>query len=448
MIDQAVRRVLHVKFALGLFEDPYVDAGQAPALFDTSAQRNLAHRAAQKSIVLLKNQDNILPLSKAISSLAVIGPNADSRRNLVGDYSYAAHIELLIQMQGQGLSDTPLPDKMDLATSFVDVCAILPAIRDRVSADTTVHYAQGSDILDADTEGFAAALEAARKADVAVVVVGDKSGLTLDCSTGEFRDRASLTLPGVQEDLVKAVIASGTPTVVVLVNGRPVSSPWIAENAHAIVEAWFPGEEGGTAVADVLFGDYNPGGKLPLTITRSVGQVPLFYNRKPSGARSFPYGPYVDSSNEPLYPFGFGLSYTSFELSDLTISSHTLNADGSVDVAVTVQNMGGVAGDEVVQLYTRHENASVTRPVKELKGFKRVTLEPGATIRVTFTLFANQLAYFDRRMEYVIEPGTVQIMVGNSSTNTPLVGETVIGKRSADLRRKKVFFGQTTLSTL
>ena len=448
LIDRAVRRHLRMKFALGLFENPYVAADRVLEVFDTPAQRELAYRAAQKSMVLLKNDDNLLPLAKELDSLAVIGPNADNVRNLLGDYSYPAHIELLIAMQGRGLSDTPLPENMDLEATFVEIQPVLSAIRKKVGAKTAIHYAQGCDVLSDDRSGFAAAVEAARRSDVAVVVVGDKAGLALDCSTGEFRDRTTLDLPGVQEGLVKAVIETGTPTVVVFANGRPVSSPWIAEHAGAILEAWFPGEEGAAAVADVLFGDYNPGGKLPLTIVRNAGQVPLFYNHKPSGARSFPYGPYVDCSNEPLFPFGFGLSYTTFALADLVIHSQTLEAGDSVNVSVTVANTGDRAGDEVVQLYTRHEHASVTRPIKELKGFKRVSLAPGEARRVTFTLYANQLAYFDRSMAYVIEPGIVEIMVGNSSTATLLTGSVEIPTRSDDLRAQKVFFSDVEIQPI
>jgi beta-glucosidase len=426
MVDEAVARSLRMKFELGLFEKPYVDVRAAAAIFDTPPQRELAYRIAQQSMVLLKNEQHLLPLRKEIRALAVIGPNADDIRNLLGDYSYAAHIQLLVDFKGQGLSDTPLPADMSDENIFVPMQSVLAAIGAKVSEDTALHYAQGCTVLGDATDGFAAAIAAAQQAEVAIVVVGDKSGLTKDCSTGEFRDRTTLTLPGVQEELVKAIVATGTPTVVVYTNGRPVSSPWIAEHVPAILEAWLPGEEGAPAIADVLFGDLNPGGKLPLTVVRNAGQIPLFYNHKPSGAKSFLYGPYVDCSNEPLYPFGFGLSYTTFAFSDLTLSATELTGSDTLTVSATVTNTGAVAGDEVVQFYTRTLGASVTRPVKELRGFQRITLQPGEAKRVTFHLHLHQTAYYDRTMRFVVESGTLQVMVGNSSVNLPLTGEVVI----------------------
>lgn len=436
LVDQAVGRLLRMKFALGLFEQPYVDPTVVAARFDTTEQRQLAYTIAQKSLVLLKNENNLLPLAKDLGTIAVIGPNADDVRNLVGDYSYPAHIELLLAMKGAGLSETPLPDDLDMAATFVPIQSVLTAIRAKVSPTTQIHYAKGCDVLGESTAGFADAVAAAQQADVAIVVVGDKSGLTLDCSTGEFRDRSTLTLPGVQEELVKAIVATGKPVVVVLTNGRPVSSPWIAENVPALLEAWFPGEEGAAAVADALFGDLNPGGKLPLTVVRNAGQIPRFYNHKPSGARSFLYGPYVDASNEPLFPFGFGLSYTNFALSDLTLSAQQATAQDSVIIGVTVTNTGAVTGDEVVQLYTRTHGASVTRPVKELRGFQRLTLQPGESQRVNFHLAVAQTAYYDQAMRYVVEPGTLEVMVGNSAANGPLSAQIEITGESMAIVNK------------
>lgn len=439
MVDEAVARNLRLKFELGLFENPYVDPATVAAIFDTPEQRQLAHHIAQQSMVLLKNEDNLLPLAKDVGSLAVIGPNADDIRNLLGDYSYAAHIQLLVDFKGQGLSDTPLPEDMSDENIFMPMQSVLEAIRTKVSPATQIHYAQGCTVLGESTDGFATAVAAAEQADVAIVVVGDKSGLTKDCSTGEFRDRATLTLPGVQEELVRAIVATGKPTVVVYTNGRPVSSPWIAENASAILEAWFPGEEGAPAIADVLFGDHNPGGKLPVTIARNAGQIPLFYNHKPSGANSFPYGSYVDCSNEPLYPFGFGLSYTTFDLRDLTLSATELTGSDTLTISATVTNTGGVAGDEVVQLYTRTLGATVTRPIKELRGFQRLTLASGESKCVTFRLHLHQTAYYSRDMRFVVEPGTLQVMVGNSSENLPLTGEVAIVGDVVEVGNEKRF---------
>ena len=446
LIDEAVRRSLRLKFEMGLFEDPYVDEGAVDAIFDTPEQRQLAYQIAQQSMTLLKNDDDLLPLPKNISSIAVIGPNADDIRNLVGDYSYPAHIELLVALKGQGLTETPLPDEMTLDDIFVPMQSILSAIRERVGEDSVVHYAKGCAVLDESTEGFAEAVQAAEQADVAIVVVGDKSGLTLDCSTGEFRDRSTLTLPGVQEELVEAIVATGKPVVVVFANGRPVSSPWIAENVLAILEAWFPGEEGAAAVADVLFGDINPGGKLPLSILHNAGQIPLFYNHKPSGARSFLYGPYVDCTNEPLFPFGFGMSYTQFEFSNFSVSAETVATNGNLAIQVDVSNVGEVVGDEVVQLYTRTIGASVTRPVKELRGFQRLSLNPSETKRVTFHLDLAQTAYYDKEIKFVVEPGRVEVMVGNSSANLPLTAQIVIQGETVNIVRDKCFVCESVVA--
>jgi len=256
-----------------------------------------------------------------------------------------------------------------------------------------------------------------------VVVVGGRSGLLPEYTCGETRDRAELSLPGVQEELVKAVYETGTPVVVVVVDGRPLALEWIAANVPAIIEAWLPGEEGGNAVADVLFGDYNPGGKLPISLPAKVGQIPVYYGHKPSGGRSQFWGDYVDSKSEPLYEFGYGLSYTSFEFSNLSIEPKKVKRDGKVVVKADVKNTGDRAGDEVVQLYINDVVASITRPVKELKGFERVTLKPGQKKTVTFELAAESLAFYDRDMKLVVEPGVFKVMVGRSSKDILLEGE-------------------------
>lgn len=414
LIDIAVRRVLTQKFALGLFENPYVDPGVVA--FDTTEDRQLAHTIAVQSMVLLKNDDNLLPLSKNLNSIAVIGPNADSIRNLFGDYAYPAHIETLREMKhDNNVFDSPMPDAVEAADDFIVASSILTAIRAKASPETVIHYAKGCEVLSDSTDGFAEAVEAARQAQVAIVVVGDKAGLTDDCTSGEARDRADLRLPGVQGELVKAIYDTGTPIVLVLVNGRPVSLEWMADSVPAILEAWFPSEEGANAVADVLFGDANPGGKLPITFPRSVGQVPIFYSHRPSGGRSHWKEHYVETSSKPLYPFGYGLSYTQFEFSNMQIEPASAGAGETVTVQVDVTNTGGRAGDEVVQLYTHQYVSHVTRPVKELKGFQRVTVEPGQTRTVSFQMKVNQLGFYDQNLNFVVEPGEVEVMVGNSS---------------------------------
>ena len=297
---------------------------------------------------------------------------------------------------------------------------MLEGIRRVVSPETILHYAPGCEVSDRSKRGFQEAIEAAEKSEVAVLVVGGKSGLTQDCTCGEFRDRADIGVPGVQEELIQAVYETGTPVVLVLINGRPFSIPWIAEHVPAIVEAWLPGEAGGAAVAEVLFGDYNPGGKLPITFPRSAGQVPVYYNRKPSGGRSQWYGDYVAMSAQPLFSFGHGLSYTRFEYENLRIEPGKVGVTGEVEIGIDIKNVGERRGDEVVQLYIHDVLATVTRPVMELKGFKRLALNPGEKTTVTFTLSIAQCGFYDRNMEFVVEPGRVDVMVGSSSGDVRL----------------------------
>jgi len=313
---------------------------------------------------------------------------------------------------------------------------VLEAIQRKVSPQTQVHYAQGCGVLESSTAGFAEAVAAAKQSDVIILVMGDKAGLAEGCTSGEANDRASLDLPGVQADLVRAVYETGTPVVLVLTTGRPVSLGWIAQDIPAILEAWFPGEEGADAIADVLFGDVNPGGKLPISFPRSVGQVPVFYAHKPSGGRSHWKGKYVEIDSQPQYPFGYGLSYTIFQYSDLQIGAQQVGAHDTVTIRVNVCNSGEREGDEIVQLYTHTRDASVTRPVKELRGFKRVTLQPGETRAVTFQLSVKQLAYYNRALEYVVEPGTVDVMVGSSSEAIHQQGTFTIVGESATIHSK------------
>jgi beta-glucosidase len=445
LIDVSVRRVLTQKFDQGLFKNPYIDGGAV--VLDTPEQRQLSRQIAQKSIVLLKNEDDLLPLDKQIDSLAVIGPNANVVRNLFGDYAFPAHIETLIETRNKdNVFDQPLPDDIQNAEDFIPAISVLEAIRAKVGPGAQMHYARGCDVIEPSTEGFAEAVEAARRAQVAIVVVGDKAGLTDTCTSGETRDRADLHLPGVQSQLVKAVYDTGTPVVLVLVNGRPVSLGWIAESVPAILEAWFPAEEGANAIADVLFGDVNPGGKLPITFPRSVGQVPAFYGHKPSGGRSHWKVDYVAASVKPLYPFGYGLSYTRFAYGNLRIAPANVQAGDEVTVQVDITNVGERQGDEVVQLYTHQEVPFVTRPVKELRAFKRVTLEPQQTRTVTFRIAVNQLGFYDRDYHFVIEPGTVEVMIGSSSQDIHCTGSFIITGEKTDIGGKKVFLSNAQVS--
>jgi beta-glucosidase len=422
-LDLSVSRVLNMKFRLGLFDNPYVNPEATEKVIDTPADRELALEAAHKSIILLKNDKNLLPLNKAIRSIAVIGPNADSQRNLLGDYTYASHSAFELKPKENGdLELVKKNIKVDMVAA-PKIVSILEGIKASVGKNTKVIYAKGCAVKDPSKAGFSAAVKAAKAADIAVVVVGDKSGLMPDNTSGEMRDRDMLALPGVQEDLVKAIYETGTPVVLVLVNGRPYTMKWLAEKIPAIINAWEPGEEGGRAVADVLFGDYNPGGKLPNSFPLNEGQIPTYYAHKPSGRKSAPWTDYVDGSAKALFEFGFGLSYTTFKFSNLEMEKTKISSHGVLKIKVDVKNTGKRAGDEVVQVYINDIVASVTRPVKELKAFERVHLKPGEQKTVAFDVHADQLAFYNRKMERKVEPGIFKVMVGRSSEDILLEGE-------------------------
>ena len=434
-VNTAVRRHLQKKFELGLFDNPYVDESRVLEVFESPEQRELAREIACQSMVLLKN-DGVLPLKKSIGTLAVVGPNADHARGQLGDYSYDATVELMAFQAPENSSFVDL-DEEALVRYSPKITTILEGLRAAVSPDTKVLYARGCDNLDPDTSGFDKAVRIAEQADVVVLVLGDRSGLVPECTTGETRDSADLRLPGVQEGLARAVLATGKPVVAVLVNGRPYAIPWLDEDANAILEAWLPGEEGGAATAEVLFGDFNPGGKLPLTFPRHVGQLPIYYNHKPSGMKSHWYGDYVSEKATPLYSFGHGLSYTTFEYGALTINPKQAPRGQTVEISLKVTNTGDARGDEVVQLYIRDEYASSPRPMKELKGYTRLTLDPGASKIVTFGLPVDQLAFYDTDLNLVLEPGRIFVMVGSSSADIRLTGEfEIIGEGKLPVKER------------
>lgn len=415
--EAAVRRVLRVKFELGLFEQPYVDLARAVAVTVTELPRRraLAREIAGKSLVLLRN-DGVLPLAAdASGTVAVIGPNADEPRHLYGDYTYPAHVEALREMREDGGNVFAMPPAGDGGLEAVQVEAetVLGALRRRLGG--RVRYARGCTVNGSDRSGFDEAVALAAEASVTVLVLGDKAGLTRDCTSGESRDRASLDLPGVQEELLRAVVATGTPAVLVLVGGRPAGSAWAHEHCAAVLAAWLPGQEGAEAIADALLGALNPGGKLPISWPRGTGQIPVYYGHKPTGGRSHWKVDYVDGPSSPLYPFGYGLSYTTFTLSGAAVAEREVPWSGALSATVTVTNTGGRAGDEVVQLYVRRRRAGVTRPVLELKGFVRVGLAPGEASTVTFRVPAGHLGFYDQDLAYAVPPGTVEVLVGTSS---------------------------------
>jgi beta-glucosidase len=397
LVDRAVRRVLELKFRLGLFDHPYVDLAQAERVVHSQEHQQLALQVAREGIVLLKNQNDLLPLKKDLKSIAVIGPNADDRWNQLGDYS-----------------PSMVPQK---------VITVLEGIKQAVSPATQVMYVKGCDVIGGKAD-FAKAVEIARHASVAVVVVGEhpSNGGKGDVppTDGEAYDVASLNLTGAQEDLVKAIQATGTPIVLVLINGRPLSIPWAAEHVPAIVEAWEPGERGGEAVADVLFGDVNPSGRLAITVPRSSGQLPAYYNYKPSKEywiqQAWSHdGGYADMPGTPLYPFGYGLSYTNFTYANLRISPSQISPAGSAEVSVDMTNTGKRPGVETIQMYLHERYTPVATPVKNLRGFQRVALNPGETKTVTMKLTPNDLMLLDEEMHWKVVPGTFDVMIGRSS---------------------------------
>lgn len=385
-LDQAARRVLEVKFKMGLFDHPYVDEDDADVVVHTKESVEKTLQAARESIVLLKNAANFLPLPQNLHSIAVIGPLAD--RISLGGYAW----DLIPRSQ---------------------VITPLDGVR-KLAKDATIHYTEGCKVTRSIPNGIEVAAAAARGCEVALVFVGN-SGET----ESEGHDRSDLSLPGVQADLIKAIAATGTPTVVILLNGSPVLMRGWLEVTSAVVEAWYPGETGGQAIAEVLFGKVNPSGKLPINFPRNIGQLPLYYNNKPSGRNEG----YVDEGGAALFPFGFGLSYSHFDYQDLEIHSE----DGKqFSISFNLSNLGPMDGDEIVQLYVHDVISTFTRPVKELKGFQRVHLAVGETKKVSFELKADQLGYVTRDGKYEIEPGEFKVWLAGASDKPNLEGSLIV----------------------
>ena len=403
-VDDACRRILRLKFDLGLFDQKRtIDLSDGPRLIGCESHRREALEAATQSIVLLKNQGDLLPLPEDLKQIAVIGPNADDEIAQLGDWTFMGVIN----------SVHARTEREFLASiSRENVTTVLRGIQERVEDGTQVNYIRGCDVLDDDLDGIPAAVELARQADVAILVVGDSL-----LQNGEVRDRANLDLSGGQQQLLEAVHATGTPMVVVLINGKPLSIPWVAEHADAIVEAWNPGSEGGEAVAHILFGDRVPSGKLAITFPHHVGQQPVYYNQIPGWHRDR----YGDMPAEPLYPFGYGLSYTSYQYSNLEVITPQLKPGEPLVVDVSVTNIGNWAGTEVVQLYINDLFSSVTTPIKELKAFQRVVLDPGETKTIHLEVSFDELALVNKDLVFVVEPGAFDVMVGGSSRDQDLL---------------------------
>lgn len=414
-LDVALRRLFTTRMRLGMFDpEELVPYTQIPfEVNDSPLHQSLALEIARESMVLLKNNNQILPLDKELKSITVIGPHADWDEVLWGNYNGTP-------------SQTVTP---------------LEGIRAAVSLATKVSYAQGCGVTSRDTSGFDEAVELALKSDVVVMVLGlsqaveGEEGQQEGVEAGEKStgDRVGLDLPGVQEDLLKAVHAAGVPIVLVLINGSAISINWADEHVDAILEAWYPGQAGGTAIADVLFGDYNPAGRLPVTFYKALDQLPPFRDYNMAG-RTYRY-----LSDEPLYPFGYGLSFTRFEYSNLQIVPEQIGTNDTVEISFEVTNTGALAGDEVVQLYVRDPESSVVRPLKELKGFARLYLQPDQSRTVHFQMAASQMSFFENGAHW-LEPGKIEVMVGASSADIRLRGEFEIVGNKADVSAERIFF--------
>jgi beta-glucosidase len=410
-IDDACRKVLEAKYKLGLFEDPYRYCNEQKEKTEIMSEANLkaARDIAERSFVLLKNNDNVLPLKKS-GTIALIGPLADNKRNMLGTWSVSG----------------------DPAKSVT----IMQGIKNVAGSNVNILYAKGANISD-DTmlikrvnvfgteidvdkrspqEMIDEAVQTANKADVVVAVLGEAADMT-----GESSSMSNIGLQESQKNLLKALVKTGKPIVLLLMNGRPMTLTWEAENVPAILDTWFGGTEAGNAVADVLFGDYNPSGKITASFPRNVGQIPIYYNHLNTGR---PFNPgdspkfksdYLDVSNDPLYPFGYGLSYTTFSYSDITLSNKNLKAGGKIMASVNITNTGTRKGKETVQMYTRQMVGSIARPVKELKGFQQIVLEPGETKKVTFPISVDDLKFYNSDLKYVYERGAFKVFIGANS---------------------------------
>jgi|BioPla2DNA2_1021312.scaffolds.fasta_scaffold02552_11 beta-glucosidase len=474
IINRSVKRVLRQKFQLGLFENPYPRRNDIKKYYYNTDNDRMSFELAQKSLVLLKN-DGILPLKKNIKSIAVIGPHSDSLRLMFGGYTYPAVLDMILEVNviAEGMEEyvsyskiekkapdtypgsnitveNPMVESM-LRSMFEKSQTILQAIRNTCK-NAKIYHARGCDYAGSDRSGFKQAVEAVKAADVAILAIGGKLGWAQSSTMGENLDSMNIGLPGVQEDLAREVLAAGKPTVVLHLSGRPLNSEFITENCNALLECWSPSVWGGQAIASALFGDFNPSGKLPVTVARNAGQIPIYYNH----VNGVSYhnksifkqeNMYVDGPEKPLFYFGQGLSYTRFEYSNLRLDKE-VRSDGKLTVSVDVRNAGRKDGAEVVQLYIADELSSMLRPNKELAGFKRVELKAGETKTVVFTVRVSQFAFLDISMKWKVEAGDMTVMIGSSSEDIRLRDTfRIIGSAYVDAS-KRGFYADTRINTL
>ena len=472
LIDRAVRRILTTKCKLGIIDTPYTDKNLLQEAYETPAPMEHSLKAARESIVLVKN-DGVLPLNKEIKKIAVIGPHADSIRLLFGCYTYPATLDMMISgsmkdMAGMSDSDDASDNKQEGdAAQYYEGCnirvdnpmvdgilqkafgPITPTILASIKAkcpDAEIIYERGCDVAGTNRQGFDSSLAAAKAADVVILTLGGKYGWGNNCTIGEGIDSDTIGLPGVQEELAKLIFETGTPSIMVHMDARPLSSEYISKNYPAIIENWFPGSTGGQALADVLFGDYNPAGRLPVTVARNAGQIPIYATHKKGNsyakAKGMILNKYVEGSKLPLHYFGEGHSYTSFSYSDLRLDK-TVKAEGEINLSCDITNVGARDGEEVVQVYVTDDLASMLRPNMELAGFKRVFIEAGKTKRVTFTMRADQFAFLDKDMKWVVEAGTMTVKVGSSSNTIHLTDSFEIENTAYIDGKKRGFFAKT-----
>lgn len=475
IIDEAVSNVLTSKFELGLFENPYVDEAVVINSMSNEESVEVSKKLTEESIILLKNEESILPLGTK-KKVAVIGPHGGLMRPSISGYTAMAYYELIMEMKSDSKEEPTFHGIMDEkqkaknekkktenAFDFSSMAELLgnkfdpeitlknnyksTSLVEELKGKVNISYEKGCDIVGNNTKDFDNAVEVAKNSDVVIMTLGGNCGWT-NCTGGEGKDRTSLNLPGVQQQLLDAVENTGKDIIVILYGPGPYA-PKFTKNVKAVINAWLPGPYGGNAIAKILYGEANPSGKLPMTMPRNVGQVPIYYYHKTGSgytvvqkkdglnAGEIFAGGYVDSENTPLYPFGHGLSYTSFEIIDSKVKEKEISTDGIIQVACTVKNVGNRTGAEVVQLYYRDCEAHVTRPVRQLVGFKKVELEAGESVQLTFKLNTSQLGFYNEDMEFVVEPGNAELMLGNSSENfvykekVKLIGKkvNVMGKR-------------------
>ncbi|HNU14759.1 MAG TPA: beta-glucosidase BglX [Chitinophagaceae bacterium] len=396
VIDDAVRRILKKKFEMGLFDDPfkYCNEEREKKQWNNSEHIKIARDMAKKSIVLLKNENRLLPLNKQTKTIALIGPFAKAKADNNGFWSY------------------------DWPDDTARISSLWEGVQKKVNTDTKLFYAKGCNINDTIRAGFAEAVAVANEADIVIISVGEARDMS-----GEAKSRSSIQLPGVQEELIKVIMATGKPVVVMISAGRPLIFNWTADHASAILYTWWLGTEAGNAMADVLFGDYNPSGKLPMSFPRTEGQIPIYYNYYNTGRPAtsdsdrFYRSAYIDLSIHPKYPFGYGLGYSKFEYSEIRMSKKEFKPGEKVDAIVTVRNTGEYDGEEVVQLYIRDITGSVVRPVKELKGFQKILLKKGEAKEIRFTVGADDLRFYNDKLQYIYEPGEFKLFIGGSSAD-------------------------------